>query len=227
MIKVSNLHRIYTLGDTEVRAVDGISFEINEGEFISITGRSGSGKSTLLHQMGLLDYPTSGQIYVNGIDISTLNREKRTKFRLKNLGYVFQDYALIPTLTAHENVYLPLMMQGYRNSKAKNIACESLRMVGLEERFKNLPSQLSGGEQQRVSIARSIVNNPKILFADEPTANLDSETAQVVLDVLQQLNDNGQTLVMVTHEPEFSSMGDRIFNLSDGKLVDIEVINNK
>lgn len=225
MVKATNLTRIYKIGPRSLTALNNVTLEIHEGEFVAITGMSGSGKSTLLHQLGLLDHPTEGKVFIAGIEVTHLQKSERTLYRLKNLGYIFQDYALLPTLTASENVLLPLLMQGSGMKDAKEKAEEALSMLGLRERINNLPSQMSGGEQQRVSIARAIVNNPKILFADEPTANLDSQTSKVVLDALQQLNNEGLTLVMVTHEPEYAKIADRNIVLADGKLVSDETRN--
>jgi len=191
---------------------------VEKGEFLSITGRSGSGKSTLLYQLGLLDHPNSGEILIDGVDVANMGHDERTKFRLEELGYVFQDYALVPELTAIENTAIPIMMQGKSKKEAFQIAEVSLERVGLLERMENLPSKLSGGEQQRVSIARAIAHNPKIIFADEPTANLDSETADVVLKTFLDLHKQGQTIVMVTHEPEYARLTDRVLKLSDGKI---------
>lgn len=219
MIKTKNLTRIYKSGTGEIRAIDGIDLQVREGEFLAITGRSGSGKSTLLYQLGLLDFPTHGSIIINGIDVLKLSNEDRTKFRLKQLGYVFQDYAILPSLSALENVMLPLLMQGISNKEAKEKARLALNRVGLGDRIYNLPSQLSGGQQQRVSIARAIAHEPEIIFADEPTANLDSETSKTVLEVFLNLHKEGQTIVMVTHEKEFAVLGDRVVELQDGKIV--------
>ncbi len=219
MIKTKNLTRIYKSGTGEVRAIDNIDLQVREGEFLAITGRSGSGKSTLLYQLGLLDFPTHGSIIINGIDVLKLSNEDRTKFRLKQLGYVFQDYAILPSLSALENVMLPLLMQGISNKDAKEKAKLALNRVGLGDRIYNLPSQLSGGQQQRVSIARAIAHEPEIIFADEPTANLDSETSKTVLEVFLNLHKEGQTIVMVTHEKEFAVLGDRVIELRDGKIV--------
>ena len=220
MIKVNGLTKIFQTGHKQVIAVNDLTFDISEGEFITVTGKSGSGKSTLLYQLGLLDHPTSGSICVEDTDVASLDRDERTLYRLNNLGYVFQDYALVPTLNATENVSVTLLMQGKSQKEADEIAIRSLEKVGLAERKRNLPSQLSGGEQQRVSIARAIANKPKIIYADEPTANLDSETARKVLDVLLNLHKQGQTIVMVTHEPEYAKLGNRTLVLSDGKMVD-------
>lgn len=220
MISVKDLRKTYQTGHKTVHAVDGVSFEAKNGDFVTITGRSGSGKSTLLYQLGLLDRPTSGSIIIDGVDVLNISTSKRSDFRLRNLGYVFQDYALLPTLTAEENVMIVLQMMGISKNKALSLSDKALEQVGLYERKTNLPSQLSGGEQQRVSIARAICAEPSIIFADEPTANLDLSTAHKILDVLSNLHDKGQTIVMVTHEMEFAKLGNVRLNLSDGKLVE-------
>lgn len=219
MIKINNLSKIFKSGDSEIRAVDNVSFSIPEGQFVAITGRSGSGKSTLLYQLGLLDRPTSGEIFIDNVLVTDLSDNDQTRMRLHALGYIFQDYAILPSLTALENVMVPLLMQGLDEKMAKEKAEKALRRIGLGERMHNLPSQLSGGQQQRVSIARAIGHDPKIIFADEPTANLDSETSKNVLDAFLELNKEGQTIVMVTHEPEYSALAHRIIELYDGKIV--------
>lgn len=216
MIKAQKLVKKFKSGESELVVLKGLDLHVQKGEFVSIIGRSGSGKSTLLYQLGLLDRPNSGQIIIGGVDVSELSDEERTAFRLNELGYIFQDYALIPELTAIENVLIPLYMQGLKNHEAESQAIFALEKVGLKEKFSNLPSQLSGGEQQRVSIARAISHKPKILFADEPTANLDSETADIVLKTFIELHKEGQTIIMVTHEPEYAELADRIVHLSDG-----------
>jgi putative ABC transport system ATP-binding protein len=219
MIIVKNLFKKFINGDTELIAVNNLSFEVQTGDFVSIIGRSGSGKSTLLYQLGLLDHPTSGEIFIDDVNVTNLYSEDRTKYRLQNLGYVFQDYALIPTLTALENVSLPLIMKGLSIDNAYKLGRDALDKVSLSKKYDNLPNMLSGGEQQRVSIARAIVNKPKILFADEPTANLDSETSKVVLETFMELNNEGQTIVMVTHEKEYATIGDTTIELKDGRIV--------
>ncbi len=220
MITVSNLSKIFESGDQTIRAVDSVSFHIPEGQFVAITGRSGSGKSTLLYQLGLLDRPTRGSIKLDSIEITHLKDSEQTLLRLHSLGYIFQDYAILPTLTALENVMVPLLMQGDTSQEAERKAARALERVGLKDRMHNLPSQLSGGQQQRVSIARAIGHSPKIVFADEPTANLDSETSRTVLDAFLELNKEGQTIVMVTHEPEYAELADRIITLADGRVVE-------
>lgn len=221
MIIVKNLTKKFINGETVLIANNDLSFEVNSGEFLSIIGKSGSGKSTLLYQLGLLDHPTSGEILMDGENVTNLYGEDRTKYRLNNLGYVFQDYALIPTLNARENVAVPLLMRGFSISQAYKKAESALDKVGLSKKYFNLPNMLSGGEQQRVSIARAIVNEPKILFADEPTANLDSETSKMVLDSFMDLNKMGQTIIMVTHEKEYAVIGNRTLELKDGNIVKI------
>lgn len=223
MITISNLSKIFTSGDAEIRAVNDVSFSIPEGQFVAITGRSGSGKSTLLYQLGLLDQPTSGSIQIDGLEMTTLSDDEQTRMRLHALGYIFQDYAILPSLSAMENVMVPLLMQGLSEDDAKQRAGVALARVGLGDRMENLPSQLSGGQQQRVSIARAIAHSPKIIFADEPTANLDSETSRTVLDTFLELNKEGQTIVMVTHEPEYAALTHRIIELHDGKIVSDEM----
>lgn len=218
MIKVRGLVKKYRSGAEELVVLKGLDLNVKRGEFLSITGRSGSGKSTLLYQLGLLDEPNAGEIFINGQDISKLDGNERSRFRLNELGYIFQDYALVPELTAFENVFVPLLMQGLEKTEAEKQAVNAMQKVGLGEKLKNLPSQLSGGEQQRVSIARAIGHNPKILFADEPTANLDSETAKTVLKTFIDLHREGQTIVMVTHEPEYAALTDRVVLLSDGVI---------
>ena len=191
IIKIENLKRVFKSGDAEIVAVNDLTFSVPEGQFMAITGKSGSGKSTLLYQLGLLNF----------------------------LGYVFQDYAVLPSLTAEENVMVPLLMQGMSVVAAREKTDRALEKVGLLHRKGNTPAQLSGGEQQRVSIARAIVHNPKILFADEPTANLDTETSKSILDAFLELNRQGQTIIMVTHEEEYARLAHRIINLADGKIV--------
>jgi len=218
MITVHNLVKTYSSAAGDVRALKGVSFEVARGEFFAITGRSGSGKSTLLYQLGLLDNPTAGRIHIDGVNILELSPQERTAFRLHELGYIFQDYAVLPILTATENVMVPLLMQGLSAEEAGIKARAALEAVGLAGQLHNLPSQLSGGEQQRVSIARAIAHAPKIIFADEPTANLDSETSRAVLEVFLALHRQGQTMVMVTHEDEYAALADRVITLSDGEI---------
>ncbi len=219
MIEVKNLVKSFKDGPIETRVLKGIDFTANTGEFIAIMGRSGAGKSTLLYQISLLDEPTSGEIRINGKDTRVMSERDKMLFRLAEFGYVFQDYALLPELTALENVALPLYMQGASRAAADAKATVALERVGLGKRLDNLPSQLSGGEQQRVSISRAIAHTPDVLFADEPTANLDKESSATVMGIFKELHKGGQTIIMVTHEEEFSRFAERIVRLDDGKIV--------
>lgn len=218
MISAKNITKVYG-GKVPTQALKGISFRVNKGEFIAIMGRSGSGKSTLLHQLGLLDTPTSGELLIDGKNVLKFSEKEKTNFRLNELGYVFQEYALLPELTALETAYLPLMIRNVPKKEYLKRASEVLEKVGLKDRLHHLPHELSGGEQQRVAIARAIVNSPKILFADEPCANLDSESSETVLRLLRTLNrEFGQTIVMVTHEPEDKKHVCKIIWLKDGLI---------
>ena len=212
--------KIFKSGDDEIHAVDGVDLVVPEGQFLTITGRSGSGKSTFLYQMGLLDVPTSGKIFIDGVDSASLDEDTRTRLRLNDLGYIFQDYAILPSLTALENTVVPLLMQGYETAESEAKAKSALVRVGLGDRFHYLPSQLSGGQQQRVAIARAIAHSPKVIFADEPTANLDSETSEQVIKSFIELNKEGQTIIMVTHEPEYAKLAHRTIHMADGKIVE-------
>jgi len=224
MIEVKNLKKSFKDGENITEVLKGIDFMTKSGDFVAIMGRSGAGKSTLLYQMSLLDEPTAGEIFIDGKNVLALSTAERTSFRLSQLGYVFQDYALLPEMTALENVALPLLMQSLPEKKAYAKAAEHLTLVGLGQRLHNLPSQLSGGEQQRVSIARAIAHEPKILFADEPTANLDNESSRIVMDIFKKLHSEGQTIIMVTHEVEYSKYAERIVHLDNGKIISDERI---
>lgn len=219
IISVKNLYKTYKTKHLETSVLKGINLEVAEGEFLGIMGKSGAGKSTLMYQIGLLDHPTSGEIILNKVNTEKLETEERTQMRLSTLGYVFQDYALIPELSAVENVMIPLLMQGKSLENSNKISGEMLSKVGLSHRIQNRPSQLSGGEQQRVSIARAMAHNPGILFADEPTANLDSVSGRSIIDLFKELHSAGQTIVMVTHEEEYVKYCDRVVYLEDGKIV--------
>jgi putative ABC transport system ATP-binding protein len=219
MIQAKGIIKQFTSGKTSIQVLKGIDLSIKDKEFVAIMGRSGAGKSTLMYQMSLLDTPTAGTITINDQDTTHFSTKKRSLFRLENMGYIFQDYALMPELTAEENTMAPLMMTGLSKKDAREIARKTLERFGMKDRFNNLPSQLSGGEQQRVSIARAIAGKPKILFADEPTANLDSMNAKNVLDILTDLNKEGLTIVMVTHEKEYGNYADRIIELRDGTII--------
>jgi putative ABC transport system ATP-binding protein len=219
MLKVKNLKKSFKNGDIETQVLKGIDFEAKKGEFIAIMGRSGAGKSTFMYQMSLLDEPSSGQIYIDGVEVHNMSEREKMAFRLAKFGYVFQDYALLPELTAVENVALPLIMENISEEESMKMATDALTLVNLGKRLNNLPSQLSGGEQQRVSISRAIAHRPEILFADEPTANLDSESSKIVMDIFKELHKQGQTIIMVTHEEEYGRMAERIVRLDDGRIV--------
>ncbi|MCQ1538362.1 ABC transporter ATP-binding protein [Methanocalculus taiwanensis] len=221
MIEVADLTKTYRMGDVLVHALNGVSVTIAEGEFIGITGASGSGKSTLLHMIGLLDLPTSGSVTISGEDVTSLSEYERTLFRLEWLGYVFQEYALMHDLTAFENVALPMMARGVPEDEIRDRVLHMLDQVGLRARADHLPKELSGGEQQRVAIARGLVNDPGILIADEPCANLDSENSKAVLDLFAEINrERGQTVLMVSHEEWHMPYFDRVIRLKDGKIVE-------
>jgi len=223
IITIRNLSRTYIMGTMQVPALNRVTLDIRRGEFATIMGKSGSGKSTLLHQLGLLDTPTEGEIVIDGVEISGLSESERTRFRLEKFGYVFQEYAILPELTALENVYLPVMALGMSQDECATKGMDALKKVGLDGRANHRPRELSGGEQQRVAIARAIINKPKILFADEPTANLDSVSSRQILKLFRALNrDIGQTILMVTHELEDEEFVDRVIWLTDGEVVERE-----
>ncbi len=218
LIEIKNLRKQYTSGEEVVEVLRGIDISIEAGEFITIMGQSGSGKSTLLSVLGGMNHPTTGEVEMAGVKLYQLASEKLADFRAENLGFVFQAFNLIPYLTAIENVMLPLVIVKMSRSAKKNTARQALERVGLGSKLERLPNQLSGGEQERVAIARAIVNNPHILLADEPTGNLDSKTSDEVMALFQELNDAGQTVVMVTHNPENGAYSDRTIHLKDGRV---------
>lgn len=220
MYEIQELVKVYDMGKVKVRALDGVSFTISDGDMIAVMGRSGSGKSTLLRQLGLLDRPTSGRIFLDGKEVTRLSEGDRANLRLEHLGYVFQEYALLGELTAHQNVYLPGMMLGRRGIDYKSRAKELLEVVELGERIGHLPKELSGGEQQRVAIARALINNPTVLFADEPCANLDTASSKMVMETLVRLNrEMNLTVVFVSHDPDDSNYARNLIVLSDGRIV--------
>jgi len=227
LIKVIDLKKTYEVR-VPVQALKGLSFQVERGEFVAIMGPSGAGKSTLLHLLALLDPPTSGKIEIDGADISTLSYHQKTAFRLRELGYVFQEYALLPELNALENVYLPLMLLGTGRKEYVETATGLLQTVGLGQRLHHLVHELSGGEQQRVAVARSLVNKPKVLFADEPCANLDTENKGIVMSLLRAVcNELNQTIVMVTHEMEEREYADRVVWIKDGVIEREEKISRR
>lgn len=224
MIKIENVSKSFTLGNEKIYALDKINFEVKKGEFISIIGPSGSGKSTLMNIIGLLDVPDSGKYYLDNNDISKLSDNELATFRSKSIGFVFQNFNLLPKLTALNNVMVPLLYQGYKNEEASEKAKEALNKLGLSHRYKHLPSQLSGGQMQRVAIARAIVSNPKIILADEPTGAVDSKTGEDIIKIFEDLNKNGETIILITHDMKVASHAKRIMRISDGKIFKGEAV---
>ena len=219
VIQVKDLYKIYRMGESKVHALDGVDFDIYRGEFCAITGPSGSGKSTLLNMLAGLEHPTKGEIVIAGKHIEKLNEKQLVAFRRQKVGFIFQSYNLIGTMNAVENVALPLSFRGIPKSERIRRAKKYLELVGLEKFMKHMPNQMSGGQQQRVGIARALVMNPEIIFADEPTGNLDSKTTMEVLKLMQQIvREQNQTLVMVTHDNKLATYADRILHIIDGKL---------
>jgi putative ABC transport system ATP-binding protein len=220
IIKITDLHKIYNETAQEVRAVDGVSLDFQQGEFTAIVGPSGSGKTTLLNLIGGLDTPTSGQILIDGNDISTLSEKQTTAFRMRNIGFVFQAYNLIPVLTAKENVSFVMDLQGKKSAETEARVMELLAAVGLEGREDSRPAKLSGGQQQRVAVARALASKPKFILADEPTANLDSKSAENLLEIMEKLNkEENITFIFSTHDPRIMAKARRIITLEDGKII--------
>ena len=218
ILKAVNLRKIYGQGETEVKALDGVNLEVEKGEFVAIVGTSGSGKSTMLHMIGGLDNPTSGQVIVDGQNLSHMTDEELTIFRRRNIGFVFQQYNLVPMLNVWENIVLPVKLDGKKVEKG--YVDEIIDTLGIRTKLENLPSALSGGQQQRVAIARALAAKPAILLADEPTGNLDSKTSQDVLSLLKVTSQKfAQTIVMITHNEEIAQMADRIIRIEDGRIV--------
>jgi putative ABC transport system ATP-binding protein len=223
MYDVQELTKVYDISKVKIKALDGVSFAVPDGDMFAIMGRSGSGKSTLLRQLGLLDRPTSGGILFGGRDVTRLSEGERMKLRLRYMGYVFQEYALLGELTAYQNVYLPGMMLGGKGRDYKERAKELLGMVGLGKRIRHYPRELSGGEQQRVAIARALINNPGVLLADEPCANLDTISSQLVMETLARLNNElGVTVIFISHDPADKKYARDIIVLSDGRITERE-----
>ncbi|MBP5365417.1 MAG: ABC transporter ATP-binding protein [Bacteroidales bacterium] len=219
MLKVSNLTKVFRTEEVETLALNGVSFEINDGEFVAIMGPSGCGKSTLMNILGLLDNPTSGSYMLAGQEVGGLKESQRTQFRKGNIGFVFQSFNLIEELNVYENIELPLLYMKVGAAERRERVEAMLRRMNIAHRAKHYPQQLSGGQQQRVAIARALVMNPKIILADEPTGNLDSKNGKEVMDLLTELNREGSTIVMVTHSPKDAAKAQRIINLFDGQLV--------
>ena len=219
LIEFKDVYKIYQMGDESVHALDGVSLTVDRGEFVAIVGSSGSGKSTAMNIIGCLDVPTSGTYHLGGVDVSTMDDDQQAEIRNKMLGFIFQQYNLIPKLTVQENVELPLLYAGVGAEERHHRALRSLERVGLADKRKNLPSQLSGGQQQRVSIARALAGEPSVILADEPTGALDSRTGREVLAFLQKLNAEGDTVVLITHDNSIAVKAKRIIRLQDGKII--------
>jgi putative ABC transport system ATP-binding protein len=221
VVRLEDVYKIYITGNEEVHALDGVSMTVQKGEFVAIMGPSGSGKSTLLNMIGCLDKPTKGRVFINGVDTSTLTDNELTRLRREAIGFVFQHYNLIPTLTALENVELPMIFRGLNDDERKRRAMELLRIVGLEREMNRKPNELSGGQQQRVGIARALANDPEILLCDEPTGNLDTRSGEIVMEILSRLNrERGVTLIVVTHDPAVSGFARRTVRIRDGRIIE-------
>lgn len=223
-MKVEQLKKIYHLGKVDVEALRGVSFEVEEGEFVSIMGPSGSGKSTLMHIIGCLDYPSEGKYYLDGQDITKLNDYQLALVRNKKIGFIFQQFNLLPRATNLRNVEIPLVYAGVSATERTKLSLKALQEVGLGERADHKPNEISGGEKQRVAIARALVNNPSIILADEPTGNLDTKTGYEIMKIFQNLNERGNTIILVTHEEEIARYGSRIIHIRDGLVNKIEVV---
>lgn len=219
MIELRDVYKIYSDGDGEIRALDGVNLHIDRGEFVAIVGQSGSGKSTCMNIIGCLDVPTSGSYYLNGIDVSTMNEIELSHIRNQTLGFIFQQYNLLPKLNLLENVELPLIYRGMTPKQREEKARLALERVGLSDRASKMPSQLSGGQQQRVSIARALAGEPPVILADEPTGALDSKTGRDVLDFITKLNNEGTTIVLITHDMSIAEEAKRIVRIQDGKII--------
>ena len=219
LIEVKNVYKIYNPGENEVRALDGISVTIDHGEFVAIVGHSGSGKSTFMNMLGCLDTPTSGDYYLDGVNVAGMTDDELSDIRNKQIGFIFQGFNLIPSLTAQENVELPLVYRGMPADQRRQLAEEALSRVGMEHRMSHRPSELSGGQQQRVAIARAIAARPPIIMADEPTGNLDTKSGEDVMKILHELNEEGRTIVLITHDNDIARQATRAIRIIDGKVV--------
>jgi putative ABC transport system ATP-binding protein len=228
VVEVQAIEKIYTMGDVEVRALRGVSLSMQKGDFVAVMGASGSGKSTFMNLIGCLDRPTRGKYLLSGIDVGGLSRDQLARVRGKQIGFVFQGFNLLPRTSALENVELPMLYQGIGSKERRDRSAEALARVGLGDRLDHTPAQLSGGQQQRVAIARALVNRPTLLLADEPTGNLDSRTSVEVMAIFQELNDQGLTVLVVTHEPDIADHARRVVNFKDGLLLsDVQVAKRK
>lgn len=220
LVDVRDVYKIYNPGENEVRALDGVSLTVEEGEFLAIIGQSGSGKSTLMNMLGLLDTPTTGEYYINGKSIAALDDDEMARIRNEEIGFIFQGFNLIPSLSALENVELPLVYRGMRAEARHNLAMDALERVGLGQRVNHLPAQMSGGQQQRVAVARAIAARPPVILADEPTGNLDTKSTREVIKILRQLKEEGRTVIIITHNTEIADESERVVRISDGQIVE-------
>jgi len=218
IIKLQNVHKDYFMGDSVIRALDGVNASIKKGDFIAIVGPSGSGKSTMMNMVGALDLASEGEIFLDGKDIEHLEESELAQIRGRKIGFVFQTFNLIPTLNALENVMLPMLFQGISREKRNERGIELLKKVGLSDRMYHLPSELSGGQRQRVAIARALANDPEVILADEPTGNLDSKTGQEILEMFMKLNKEGKTIIVITHDPDIAKKARKVLKMKDGKL---------
>lgn len=220
LIDVRNVYKIYNPGENQVNALDGVSLTIDEGEFVAIIGQSGSGKSTLMNMLGLLDTPTEGEYYINGKLIDELTDDQMSVIRNEEIGFIFQGFNLITSLTAIENVELPLLYRGMKKEERRAISERALEQVGLKDRMNHLPSEMSGGQQQRVAVARAIAAQPPVILADEPTGNLDTRSTKDVMQILHNLKDDGRTVIVITHDNEIAEQAERVIRIRDGKVVE-------
>ncbi len=224
LIEIRNIYKIYNPGENEVRALDGIDLTVEHGEFLAIVGQSGSGKSTLMNMLGLLDIPTSGTYTLDGVDVANMTDDELSEIRNKEIGFIFQGFNLIPSLTAVENVELPLVYRGMKKEERNKLALEALERVGLSHRLDHLPKQMSGGQQQRVAIARAVAARPPIILADEPTGNLDSHSGVEVMKILHELHEEGRTVILITHDNDIANEAQRVIRIQDGQIIS-DIIN--
>ncbi|MGZ3899852.1 MAG: ABC transporter ATP-binding protein [Bacteroidia bacterium] len=228
LISVKDLFKTYKMGDIEVRALDGVTVEINKGDFVAVMGASGSGKSTFMNILGCLDIATKGSYFLDGENVSNLNRDQLAELRNKKMGFIFQSFNILPRTSALENVELPLLYNnGVSNKERREKAFNALKSVGLENKIDSYPNQLSGGQQQRVAIARALVNEPVVILADEPTGNLDSKTSYEIMEIFQRLNNEGRTVVMVTHEPDIAQFAKSKIIFKDGRIISINDVKDR
>ncbi len=220
LIEIKDVYKIYNPGENEVHALDGVSLTIDRGEFIAIVGQSGSGKSTLMNMLGLLDVCTSGSYMLDGVDVSTMKDDELSSIRNEEIGFIFQGFNLIPSLTAQANVELPLVYRGVKAAQRKELSTSALKRVGLEKRMNHLPSQMSGGQQQRVAIARAVAAKPPVILADEPTGNLDTSSGKEVMRILHELHEEGRTVILITHDNGIADEAERVIRIQDGKIIE-------